>query len=394
MSKTILLDGYYGARNIGDELILTSLIQLIQQYSDRTDTDYRIIAGSHNPNHTVTHHDVDAAVPRFTPSIDDHRAWLRAAREADEFWIGGGGLFGPRKMLKYAASASVARSFGTRVATVGIGVRPFHDGPEHSRRVARELLRHTDTITVRDRDSATSLSDIGVDQPIHTLADPVFGYDIVADRYASIPASVDRQLDDETLVVSVREPEVRNLDKTALAETLDRTLESTGCSILFVPFQTNRTPSDVTVAVGIANRMKSNQISVVEEEIGFREMVQVLEAAPLVIGMRLHSIITAAVVDTPVLGLAYHPKCESILRQLGQDPIIWCDAIDTDRLSTAIIGAWEEGTPYVSEAKATLRQDAQSLIETVEKGQSACSPVRIPLLTAEVVRAGTEKLLS
>ena len=394
MSKTILLDGYYGDRNIGDELILTSLIQLIQRYGDRTNTEYRIIAGSHDPVYTETHHDVDAAIPRFTPSIDDHREWLRAARKADEFWIGGGGLFGPRKMLKYAASAALARSFGTRVATVGIGVRPFHDGPKHSRRIARELLRHTDTITVRDQDSATALSEIGVDQPIHTLADPVFGYDITTDKHASIPASVDQQLDDETLVVSVREPEVRELDKTTLAETLDRVLESTGCSILFVPFQTNRTPSDVTIAVDVANRMKSDRTTVIEEEIGFREMVQVLEAAPLVIGMRLHSIITAAVVDTPVLGLAYHPKCESILRQLGQDPIIWCDTIDSNRLSTAIISAWEEGTPYMSDATADLRQNAQSLIETVEKGKAACSPVRIPILVAEIVQAGVKKFLS
>lgn len=393
-TRTIVLDGYYGAPNIGDELILASIVQSIRQREGSTHTNYHITVSSHDPEYTMTHHDVDGVVPRFIPSSSINQQWFRAVSAADEFWIGGGGLFGPRKMLKYAAGASVARSVNTRVATIGVGVRPFDGGPEHSRRLARELARHADCITVRDGDSADALRDIGVHQPVHAVADPVFGYDPHGDRDVKIPEKIENRVDEKTILVSVREPEVRQLDRVALVQALDRVINATDASLLFIPFQTVRPPSDVRVASELVELMdRSDRADVVEGKIDFRVMVQLLSNAPLVVGMRLHSIITAATVGTSVVGISYHPKCDSILRQLGQDPIEWCDSIDSDRLAASIIEAWEEGTPGVGDAARELRQRTQSLIEITEIERTACSRARTPVLIGETVRAGVEKIL-
>lgn len=393
-TRTILLDGYYGAPNIGDELILASIVQLIRKRGEATNTNYQVIVSSHDPEFTMNHHDVAGAVPRFIPSSSLPQSWFQAVSAADEFWIGGGGLFGPRKMLKYAAGASVARSASTRVATIGVGVRPFDDGPEHSRRLARELARHADCITVRDGDSANALRDIGVHQPIHTVADPVFGYDPHDDRDVDVPREIRNRLDEETILVSVREPEIRRLDRDSLVRSFDRVIKATDASLLFVPFQTVRPPSDVRVASELVEMMdRSDQTNVVEGDVGFREMIQLVSDAPLVVGMRLHSIITAATVGTSIIGISYHPKCSSILRQLGQERIEWCDAIDSDRLAASIIEAWEEGTPEVGDAARKLRQRTQSLIEIVEAEKTACSRARTPVLIGETVRAGVEKVL-
>ena len=58
-SKTILIAGYYGYGNTGDEAILSSMIE--ELYTQIPGEEIVVVSG--NPEETKTHHPVDAIAP-------------------------------------------------------------------------------------------------------------------------------------------------------------------------------------------------------------------------------------------------------------------------------------------------------------------------------------------
>ena len=80
MSKTIVISGYYGYNNFGDELILKAILQELEK------TKPRIIVLSGNVRNTTKIHGVET-INRYNIF-----AILKALKKADILISGGGGL--------------------------------------------------------------------------------------------------------------------------------------------------------------------------------------------------------------------------------------------------------------------------------------------------------------
>ena len=166
MSARILLCGYYGLGNAGDEAVLAASTSVFRARNPAL----RLAALSADPAGTAANFGIDT-VPRMRPAA------LRAIRNCDLFLSGGGSLLQDRTSLKsliyYLFLLNYARRAGKRTMVFAQGIGPLIR-PAARRWTARVLSR-VDAITVRDAESADLLREIGVAGPeIEVTADPVF----------------------------------------------------------------------------------------------------------------------------------------------------------------------------------------------------------------------------
>src|ERR1035437_3057018 len=166
-NDSIIIAGYYGFGNAGDELILLAIIQKL-----RHDHPFcRIIVLSRNPEQTKHEFGVDA-VNRWRPW-----QWISPLLHGDRFILGGGGLLqestGPWNHFYYLSLLLLAKLSGCQTEVYRIGVDPIRAA--FNRFWTRWILNHfADTISVRDEISNQALLGIGVHGPIAVERDPVF----------------------------------------------------------------------------------------------------------------------------------------------------------------------------------------------------------------------------
>ncbi len=177
-SLKVLIVGYYGFENAGDEAILWAIVSDLR--TRRPDISITVVSG--NPAKTAEKHGVSAI------SWHDGFAVFDAVSEADLTIVGGGGLFhdywglNPNHFLTdrqsgivfFAAPAILAALMGKPLMLYAVGVGPLLSG--HAKRFTRVVCEAATAITVRDEGSRQLLESIGVDGGrITVTADPAFG---------------------------------------------------------------------------------------------------------------------------------------------------------------------------------------------------------------------------
>ncbi len=160
----VLISGYYGFGNIGDEAILATLVSVLRERRP----DMQICVLSAKPEHTATAYQVQAA-PRW-----DLRSIWRELKAADLFISGGGGLLQDTTSLLsplyYLGLMRLARAAGTPYVILGQGLGPLRRSLV--RWAARRCLSRAAAITVRDAESLDVARSLGVTGEINVTCDP------------------------------------------------------------------------------------------------------------------------------------------------------------------------------------------------------------------------------
>ncbi|MGB9804775.1 polysaccharide pyruvyl transferase family protein, partial [Desulfofundulus sp.] len=116
--------------------------------------------------------------------------------------------------------------------------------------------------------------------------------------------------------VSVREwPGFGEPQQRALARVCDD-LCHRGYRVLFIPLQF---PEDLSVSRQVAAMMES-RAAVLDRGLTVDEAVSLVACLDLLIGMRLHALVLAAVMGVPPVGISYDPKIGRFLARLGLRP--------------------------------------------------------------------------
>ncbi|MGB9667047.1 MAG: polysaccharide pyruvyl transferase CsaB [Candidatus Cryosericum sp.] len=155
MTRVVVL-GYYGFGNFGDELILRAMQDELQAL------DCQAAFVVNNPDQYKDHQ-----TPRFS-FVDRHNvaAVMRAVRGCDVVVLGGGGLVqdvtSVRSNVYYLGIPLLALALGKRVAAYALGVGPLTRAS--SRHLVRMVFGHMTLIDVRDQASADLLYSCGVDR--------------------------------------------------------------------------------------------------------------------------------------------------------------------------------------------------------------------------------------
>lgn len=270
----ILISGYYGFGNLGDEALLSGMLSRLQRHT--------VTVLSSTPHATRRLHGVAAA----------HRYYqvLPALLNADVLISGGGGLLqdttSRRSLNYYLGLMRLALRLGKRVIVYGQSVGPLS---EKGAAEVASVLRHC-AVAVRDEPSRQLLARYSV-----TAA-------LVADSALVLPpAEVTGGAQRVVLIPRAGYPAITQ----ALASAGHALSQSYPLAALALHPQEDA--AEVTQL-----KVALPQLTVLEAATPAQLTAQ-LTGAHYVISGRLHGLILAAIAGTPYAGIVYDPKVQAFL---------------------------------------------------------------------------------
>jgi len=329
--RLLLVSGYYGFANAGDEAILAGLVEGLRQLAPQVEPV--ILSG--DPAATEGEHGV-RAVPRGLCSL---RPLLR---HADLFISGGGGLLQDatswRSPLYYLATLRLARRAGVPVACIGHSVGPLRR--RWIRALVRREISRASMVAVRDHASAETLRALGVRRAAEVTADLAFALnppspDETARAWEKAGLGGDSR---PAVAVCLRRPPGRPGDTlaAALAQAIAPACRELNLRVVLVPMQH---PDDTTFAERTAHGM-SDPAEIVRTRLTARDLLALTGGFHLVIAMRLHALIFAAISGVAPVAISYDPKIEGMMAEFGLPVTTSAAALDGGALARAIRSAF------------------------------------------------------
>lgn len=386
MSDRILIAGYIGFGNAGDEAIAQVVAGHIRQQVPAA--DITMISG--NPAQTAEAYGVRAIYWK------DPLAITEAVRNTDLTILGGGGLFqdywgfDPNAVLTreqwglsfYLAPALLSAIYDKPLMLYAMGAGPLLSA--HGRQFTKVAGDIATRITVRDFHSKDLFESLGVSaSKITVTADP--GFDL--------PPSADAGEIPEVREWASRKPAIavclRNwgfgTDQTfcerQIAAALDGVVESEGGHLLFLPFHVDPASNDDVAAAKRAVALMRNRqnTTILTQAYPAPVLAGILAQADLVLGMRLHSVIFSLSASVPFVAIEYDPKIAAMTALTGLEEFtIPLGGIEADmlagRMRKALHGR-EEFREFsgrlVEDLRDRARQNAVIAAELLHEGSYA-----------------------
>ena len=325
--REILISGYYGFNNSGDDALLQSIIDNLKTEHK----DYKIVVLSKNPEQTKKTYNV-GAISRINPfSVIWHM--IKA-----KLLISGGGTLiqdatSTKSLIYYLAIISIAKLFGVKVMLYANGIGPVIQ-PKNKKRT-KKVLNKADYITLRDEKSKKVLSELEVIKPeVEVTADPVFLIES-ADKTVGekILEKYGIPKDKKIIGISVREWKKADLafcDK--MSSAVSEICNKLDLYPVFLPLQ----PKDNGICEKISQKCGVKN-TVIKEHLEVSDMLSVISNFYMTIGMRLHMLIYAASCAVPVVGISYDPKISGFMEYAKQDKYVSAESLDEEKLVLDII---------------------------------------------------------
>lgn len=128
-----------------------------------------------------------------------------------------------------------------------------------------------------------------------------------------------------------------------MAEAADKLVESLDAELVFVPMQDYAEPfDDAPCADRVIAQMKNReQARSLPRGLDPVAVMGALGAMDLVVSMRLHALILAGAMSTPVVGIIYDPKIRAFLESIGQpDAGLEMDELSPEALADVVCSVW------------------------------------------------------
>jgi polysaccharide pyruvyl transferase CsaB len=370
----VVIAGYYGAGNAGDEAILTGVLTILR----RRLPGLSATVTSADPAQTASNYGVAAVLKSDKPAV------IAAIRDCDLVILGGGGLlhdhwpmdvgnlFSDPADISYPAYAALAALFNKPLELFAIGVGPLTTSA--GRRYTRMVCDQAQAILVRDTESKALLEELGVDsRRIEVTPDPAF--------LLNAPAAT-LQLQRPILGVALRNWN-HNAWEAEAAAALDEFVSRRGGSVLLLPFERS---TDTEVADRVRSQMRfADRAHQLDRAGDPAQLAGAIGACDVVAGMRYHSVLFAMRQGVPAIGLAYDPKVRRLFRAAGAEEY----AIELNEIRTPDLVARIESAMDDVGLRARMRSVADEMAEQAARVEVNWTSVAAPATT---VRAWLDEL--
>lgn len=301
-----VIAGNYGAGNIGDEMILEGLLDTIND----ADPSAQITVLSGNPEETKRKYAVQSELkfPSGLRSIfSDMSKTKNSTSNCDFFILGGGGLFGNLKFranLVWAAQALGAMSFQKKIICYGQSVGLIKS--KFIENLVQGIFQKSELITVRDNQSKENLHNMGVTKEIYVIPDLAFKI-----------KPQERSMSQNNVILALRQMDklpgrfIKEIGK--FSEWL---INEEGKNIEAINFQKGKEGDETIHEKVLRNIEKKDKIKSIYTD-DPKKIEEAFLKSEFVIGMRLHSIITAVRTATPFIALDYAEKVGGFLKYAG-----------------------------------------------------------------------------
>lgn len=315
--RKIIISGYYGFGNCGDEAIL---LAMIQQFSDIVPKE-DIIVLSNDPDKTRLQYGV-SSIFRLNP----FHIYVQMKKSAI-FVSGGGGLLQDVSgrgfsIIYYSSLIILAQLLKIPSIVFGQGIGPVKS------RINKNLIKlamvKSNLIIVRDKQSQLLLEEIGVrDRSIFVYPDSSFllkteeiSEDILKkNELKPRTGELNNNINIGIVIRNCKEIEKNYMQKVEqIAGVADHLIVKHKANLSFLPFQIE---NDLPLINDIVEKMNHSPVEYFDREIGPDQMIPLISEFSIIIGMRLHSIIFATITNKPFIALDYDPKVKNYVNSLG-----------------------------------------------------------------------------
>ncbi len=320
----VMLSGYYGCGNLGDDLLLTVAVEELRTILPGA----RFLLRDHGADLPLLGPDV---IPTGVDAILDDRASSRLSRLTRFIWriagllrqchwlvFGGGTVFhdtgGLASLTLQWLICHLARVLGVRVAALGVGIGDLRTGT--ARRLLRGIIARSELFMVRDEAALRQCTNTKA----RLTADLVFAWQ------AMRPADTRPRPDHGSLCIGLTvTPAAGEQTRTALADAI-RIWREYGHRVIFLVFQRNAATADDTamaddtaVFADIERRLGAAAMPVEIRRPGADAagIAQAFADIDIVCGMRFHGLVLAAMLGSPFVGIVHDNKISEICRHFG-----------------------------------------------------------------------------
>lgn len=344
----IVISGYYGLGNSGDEALLKCIIDDLR----KVDPDITITALSGNAQHTKKLYGVKT-VNRFNLF-----SVINEFRNAKLLISGGGTLIqdatSTKSLLYYLGIIFLAKKMGLKTMVYANGIGPIK---EKNYDKVKKILDEVNLITLREETSLEELEKCNVtNKNVLVTADPAFNLvPSSKERADEILSKYSVEKEDKLIAVSVRS--CKNLPENfeeKMASSLD-TLAGMGYIPVFIPMQKS---TDLAISLNIASKMKMPS-RVMDRYMTVSDMLAVIGRCEIACGMRLHMLIFASVMNVPMAGIAYDPKIKGFMNYMSQTNLIELENFSAEQFTKLATGCIEN----LGGIKAQLEKSSEALRE-------------------------------
>lgn len=321
----IVISGYYGFDNAGDEAVLLSIIQALRLEALPGETlDITVL--SNNPPATSERYGVKAVNRWRMPEV------FKALRQADVLISGGGSLLqdvtSKKSVLYYLTVIGMAVSLRRPVVFYSQGVGPVNDA--FNRKLMGLVCNRVSEIYVRDVASKDALVQMGIKRPaIQVVMDPVVSMALTEAEWKkgeSLLVEADITGDRPLAGMYLRDWKTDSNYHAEVAKVCEW-LYNQGWLPVFIPMHY---PDDVQAVQAIKPLLKT-PAKFLEAHYSPQEILAMTAKMDFVVAMRLHGLIMAANAKTPYFGISYDPKIQAFIASSGFGQVMDVKGFSADR---------------------------------------------------------------
>jgi len=349
--KKVVISGYYGFGNSGDEAILKSIVRDFRE----ADPSIQITALSNNPKKTSNEYGINAVNRLNIKSI------TQAIGSCDLLISGGGSLLqdmtSTRSLLYYLTIIKIGLMYNKKVMLYANGIGPINSSINAKR--VKKVIDKVDLITLREEESLNVLRNMGVQKPkIIVTADPVLT--TLPVNREEVDAIFDREgipKDSRLIGVNIRKWKLSKDLEAQLAASLESIYHTYNLMPVFIPMY----QSDTEVMQKTAEMMNI-PYRILSKTYDPEELIGIMGRMELVIAMRLHTLIYSSITATPMLGLIYDPKIKGYLDYIEQRAAGNVENISSDMIikeARQIMENYQENKRRLEKIMMTMKDKAR-----------------------------------
>lgn len=352
-SGDIIISGYYGFDNMGDDSLLTSIIGGIKKLNK----DARITVLTKSTERTAARYGVKTINRMNFPAI------VGEMKHASLLISGGGSLLqdgtSKKSLMYYVYIMKLAAKYNMKVMIMANGLGPLCSAD--SRKKAAKAICAADYVSFRENRSKELAEAIGVDrEKISVSADPAFLLDGCEEKWTD---HLIKRLgfSGRFFIVSVKEGNNYQEKSANPAELFAGDIKKISEKYSMIPIYIPMHPvHDISVAEALCRKAGTG---IVAAGLSASELCGLMERCDLVVGTRLHTLIFAASVGVPMIGISYDPKVDSFLEYIGMGScsldVRTVRPGDLSALADTVMGESEKIRMYLPECAEKMRKLAK-----------------------------------
>jgi len=349
-----VISGYYGYGNAGDEALLMAMIKQLRCQKP----DIRLCVLSKDAKQTEVAYGVHAINRYHVPRIK------QALRQSKLFISGGGSLLqdmtSDKSLWYYLSLIKMAQKVGTPVFLYANGIGPITK-PENRKRTA-DILKNVAMITLRDPASKDELSALHLQSnSIEVTADPALTLQ-KADEQEIAKAMESLGITEESRLLGVSIRPWKHLAPDfmqMLAGVIHDACQTHGLTPFLIPM---KYPEDLEFSKQLADLLPEQAI-VLDKAYTPGLTMGLIGKTKVLLAMRLHSLIYAAAVGVPTVGLSYDPKVDAFMQYIGVGETVSVTGFSPDDLQNKITACVENE----ANIRGALAQKREELCKLAQK---------------------------